>query len=133
MRRSSLLAIASLLLFGTADLAAQAPARRPRVDRWQITLQDGTVLWDLRLRGLSGDRLRYTQAGDSASVSVEQVKELRLLVPSEMRMGQPMGGALGALTGADDETYDFGVLDLDERLRTVRELLKAHPPQEGSP
>jgi hypothetical protein len=126
MIRSALTAV--LLAGAVQSGAAQGEAsRRSDDDRWQLTLADGSYLWDVRLVKLEGDSI-HTRRGDSvAVVSVAQVNELRLIRKSEMQLGTP-GGAMAALTGADDEVYDLTPLEFADRLRAVQKIFLYHPP-----
>jgi hypothetical protein len=38
-------------------------------------------------------------------------------------------GAMSALTGSDDEIYDFTPLDFAERVRAIQKILLDHPPE----
>jgi hypothetical protein len=119
-----LLLLALLAAFAAESLAAQS---RPD-DRWQLTLADGSYLWDVRLVKLEGDSI-HTRRGDSvAVVSVAQVNELRLIRKSEVQLGTP-GGAMAALTGADDEVYDLTPLEFADRLRAVQKIFLYYPPE----
>ncbi len=112
-----------LLAVGSAPAAAQ----HPEDDRWQITTDSGQYIWDIRLVKLAGDTLVYRQADSLAGISVQKVKELRLIRKSEMRLGEGTAGAMGALTGGDDEVFDMTVLDFPARLHTVQQILLMHP------
>ena len=120
------------LLFSVFLLAPAAPAgaqgRAP--DRWQIQLDGGEYLWDLRLDSLRADSLAVRQADSSFTVAIRAMRELRLIQKSTMRLGDDAGGAatVRALTGGDDEIYDLGGLEFAERLRVLREVLARHPP-----
>ena len=121
--------LTAILLAGAVQSAAAQTetSRRSDDDRWQLTLADGSYLWDVRLVKLEGDSI-HTRRGDSvAVVSVVQVNELRLIRKSEMQLGTP-GGAMAALTGADDEVYDLTPLELADRLRAVQKIFLYHPP-----
>jgi hypothetical protein len=140
MRRLALLT--ALLTTGTAGLAAaqDAPPSSTQVnpaslrgDRWQITLADGTILWDLRLVRLDGDRLVVTLRDSTETVKVGDIDEIRLLKKSEFALGTGGGGAMAALMGADDEIYDFKPLEFGDRLRAVQRLLVHHPPAAAAP
>src|SRR2546430_3767928 len=56
-------------------------AARPGVaqDRWQLTLNSGTTLWDLRLVGLAGDTLVVRHADSTYAFPLAQVDEIRLV------------------------------------------------------
>jgi hypothetical protein len=116
-----------------ASADAQAPAdtggppRRP--DRWQVQVAGGQYLWDVRLVRLSGDSLVVTQSDSVVAVPLADIGELRLMRPTEMRVGGGAREALGALSGADDEVFDLSTADVEERRRVVRQILVDHPPQ----
>ena len=99
-------------------------------DRWQIGLENGQYIWDIRLVRLQGDSLVFRQADTLGRVSVQQIGELRLIQKSEMRLGAgaAAGGAISALTGSDDEVYDLLTLDYPARIRAVQQILLLHPP-----
>ena len=112
-----------------AALAAPAPsAAQAKADRWQITLQNDDLLWDIRLVSLDGDKLTYRQADTTAVVTVGEVKEMRLFQASEMQRGTA-GAAFGALSGSDDIVFDMTLLDFAERLRTVQQVMLKYPPK----
>ena len=123
--------LASIALATTAAAAQDTGARdaRDADDRWQLTLADGTYLWDVRLVRLDGDSIHVRGRDSTAAVSVGQVNELRLIRKSEMQLGTP-GGAMAALTGADDEVYDLTPLEFADRLRAVQKIFLYHPPTE---
>jgi hypothetical protein len=121
----SLVAASFAALLAASPCAGQTPADS---DRWQVTLGEGQVLWDVRLVKLAGDSL-YTRRGDSVSVvPVGKITELRLIRKSEMQVGGPAGGAMGALMGSDDEVYDLTTLEFPDRLRAVQKIFLYHPP-----
>lgn len=97
-------------------------------DRWQITLDDDQILWDLRLLKLDGGTLDVRLSDSTVHVPLAQVKELRLLQKSSVELTEGgAGGAMNALTGADDEVYDFTPLSPDERVEAVRKIFREHP------
>ncbi len=118
-----------LILLGLlAALAAPAPsAAQAKADRWQITLQNDELLWDIRLVSLEGDKLTYRQADSTGVVKAGEIKEMRLFQASEMQMGTA-GAAFGALSGSDDIVYDMTLLDFAERIRTVQQIFQKYPP-----
>jgi hypothetical protein len=106
-------------------LAAQA---RAQDDRWQISLDNDQYVWDIRLVRLDGDSLFVRQSDSLLGVPVAQIRELRLIRKSEVQLGGgDAGGAMSALTGADDEVYDLSPLEFAERIRTVQRILLMHP------
>jgi hypothetical protein len=99
-------------------------------DRWQVTLADGRILWDVRLVKLEGESLHVRRADSLGVVSVSQVTELRLIRKSELRLGEGAAGAMAALMGSDDEVYDLTPLEFADRLRAVQKVFLYHPPDE---
>jgi hypothetical protein len=122
------LLLSALALVPGAIRAQDTP--KPSDDRWQIGLEDGQYIWDIRLVRLQGDTLVFRQADTLGTVSVQQIGELRLIQKSTMRIGQgaAAGGAIGALTGSDDEVYDLLTLDYPARIRSIQQILLLHPP-----
>jgi len=120
--------LSALALVPGAIRAQDTP--KPSDDRWQIGLENGQYIWDIRLVRLQGDTLVFRQADTLGTVSVQQVGELRLIQKSTMRIGQgaAAGGAISALTGSDDEVYDLLTLDYPARIRTIQQILLLHPP-----
>ncbi len=124
MRPCTPLLLAALLL-GSSTPTIQAQSTDD--ERWQITTDSGSYIWDIRLVRLSGDSLIFRQADTLGSISVQHTKELRLIRKSEMRMGEGAAGAMGALTGGDDEVFDLTTLDYADRLHTVQQIFLMHP------
>jgi hypothetical protein len=124
MRSVTPLVLLSLLL---ATAAAPIRAQGSADERWQITTESGEYIWDIRLVRLAGDSVIFRQADTLGSVSIQKVKELRLIHKSEMRLGEGAAGAMSALTGSDDEVFDLTTLDYAARLRAVQQIFLLHP------
>jgi hypothetical protein len=123
---------ACLALLGVFAVPAAAQARVD--DRWQITLDNGGVVWDVRLKQLSGDQLQVSQQDSLIAVKVGDIREMRRFRKSEMQVGQgSTAGAMAALTGSDDEVFDFAPLDFGGRLRAVQQILLQSPTTQGPP
>jgi hypothetical protein len=122
------LLLSAIALLPGAIRAQDTP--KPSDDRWQIGLENGQYIWDIRLVRLQGDTLVFRQADTLGTVSVQQIGELRLIQKSTMRIGQgaAAGGAISALTGSDDEVYDLLTLDYPARIRSIQQILLLHPP-----
>ncbi len=115
-------------------VAAVAPAAAQTQDRWQIRTEAGDYIWDVRLLKLEGEGVVVQQADSTFTVPVADINELRLLRKTTMRIGQgEPGGAMAALTGADDEVYDFAPLDFAARLRALQQIFLQHPPEANRP
>lgn len=121
------LLLLSLLMLALA--AAPASAQQKDDDRWQIALESGDYIWDIRLVTLQGDSLVFRQADTLGSASVQQIREVRLIRKTEVRLGEGGGGAMAALTGSDDEVYDLAALDYAGRIRVLQQVLLLHPPR----
>ncbi len=124
----------ALSALGLAALSiGHAAAQQPRADRWQIKLEDGSYVWDVRLQRLNGDTLFVTQADSLIAVPVARMVEMRLIRKSEMVVGrQSLAGAMSALTGGDDDVFDFTPLDFGARLTAVQEVVRRYPPGTSS-
>jgi hypothetical protein len=111
-----------------AALAVPAEAQSKSDDRWQITLENGGIVWDVRLKQLVDDRLEVTQQDSVIAVKVGDIREMRRFRKSDMQIGAgTTAGAMAALTGADDEVFDFGPLDFGARMRAVQQILVQRP------
>lgn len=120
----------ALILLVSAPLLP-AVAQSIGDDRWQIATEAGDYIWDIRLVRLAGDSLVFRQADTLGAIRVERIRELRLIRKTTMRVGEGAGagGAIAALTGSDDEVYDFQTLDFPARLRAIQQILLVHPPK----
>jgi hypothetical protein len=120
--------IAALLVPGSRLSAQQESTTRPR-ERWQVTLEGERYVWDIGLVRLDGDSLVIRQSDSLASLPVEHITEIRLIQSSTVDLGAGVAGAMSALTGADDEIYDFTQLELAERRRSIQKILANRPAQ----
>jgi len=125
----ALLCAALVLLAGGA-----IPGHAQQGDRWQVTLHDGRLMWDLRLVRLTGDTLVLRQgAGDSTyRFPIGRVDELRLVHKAERRLrGEPRGYG-SVLAGTDDEMYRLTLYSVSERRQIIERVFKDHPPDGAS-
>jgi hypothetical protein len=103
-------------------------AQTPSDDRWQITLENGGIVWDVRLKQLTDDQLQVSQQDSLFALKVGDIREMRRFRKSEMQLGQGnTAGAMAALTGSDDEVFDFAPLDFTGRLRAVQQIMLQRP------
>lgn len=119
------------LVVGVALLGAGAgPVMAQQDDRWQITLSDGTILWELHLARLAGDTLVVRHVDSTYRFPIMRVDELRLVRKSQSRRapGQNRYGA--ALGGADDEVYRLTLDDKRERREVLEQVFRDHPPSD---
>jgi hypothetical protein len=127
LRLISVALLAAFLVPGSR-LHAQQETTRPR-ERWQVTLEGERYVWDIGLVRLDGDSLVVRQADTLARLPVEHITEIRLIQSSTVDLGAGAAGAMSALTGADDEIYDFTTLEFADRIRTIQKILVNHPAQ----
>jgi hypothetical protein len=117
--------VAGIVLLGAAPVAAQ------RADRWQITLNDGKILWELHLVRFRGDTL-VVQRGDSTfRFPISQVDELRLVRKAERRQTAEPNRYGGVLGGADDEVFRLTLYNLAERRQILTQIFEDHPPAQS--
>lgn len=112
---------AALALLGATSLMAQQD------DRWQITLNSGTILWELHLVRLQGDTLVVRHDDSTYRYPIMQVDELRLVRKSEARRTADRNRYGAALGGADDEVYRLTLDDRSERRQRLEQVFKDHP------
>jgi len=86
-----------------AGAAAQGRATAEPADRWQITLKDGSTLWDLRLVKLGEDTLVFQGNASILRFPLMRVDELRLVRKATRSITPETGRYGGVLDGADDE------------------------------
>jgi len=114
--------LAGMVLLGAAPLKAQ------RDDRWQMTLNDGRILWDLHLVRVRGDTLAVQQGDSTFRFPITQIDELRLVRKAERRQTNEPNRYGGVLGGADDEAFRLTLYDLVERRQILAQIFKDHPP-----
>jgi len=114
--------VAGIALLGAAPLTAQQD------DRWQITLNDGRILWDLHLVRFRGDTLVVQQGDSTFRFPISRVDELRLVRKAERRQTAEPNRYGGVLGGADDEVFRLTLYDLAERRQIVAQIFQDHPP-----
>jgi hypothetical protein len=119
--------VAATALLGAAPVTAQ------RDDRWQITLNDGRILWELHLVRFRGDTLVVQQGDSTFRFPINQVDELRLVRKAERRQTNEPNRYGGVLGGADDEVFRLTLYSLAERRQILAQIFKDHPPPPPAP
>jgi hypothetical protein len=116
--------LAGLALVGVAQASE---------DIWQITLKDGTIVWNLRLDTLRHDTLVFRQEKKTLRYPLLRVDEMRLVRGGAHEIGPVAaeGRYDGAPNGTSDLVFQLTLLDLAERRRAVQEILRTRrvPPQ----
>jgi hypothetical protein len=113
---------AGIILLGAAPVTAQ------REDRWQLTLNDGTIVWELHLVRFRDDTLVVQQRDSTLRFPIAQVDELRLVRKAERRQTAEPNRYGGVLGGSDDEVFRLTLYNLPERRQIVAQIFKDHPP-----
>jgi len=116
------------LWFAANVLLVAAPVAAQRDDRWQMTLNDGRILWDLHLVRFRGDTLAVQRGDSTFRFPITQVDELRLVRKAERRQTNEPNRYGGVLGGADDEAFRLTLYDLVERRQILAQIFKDHPP-----
>ena len=114
--------VAGILLLVAAPVTAQ------QGDRWQITLNDGTIFWELHLVRFRGDTLAVQQGDSTLRFPIKLVDELRLVRKAERRQAAEPNRYGGVLGGSDDKVYRLTLYDLAERRQIVAQIFKDHTP-----
>jgi hypothetical protein len=124
------LACLSLGALAPAAGMAQGDARSAHDDLWQITLKDGTIVWNLRLVKLERDMLVFQQDSATLSYPLMRVDELRLVRAGEHEIGPVAAGGRydGAANGASDLVYQLTLLDRAQRRAVVERILSRSSP-----
>ncbi len=117
---------AGVIISARSAEAQDSTAAASADERWQIALGPDTYVWDVRLVKLDGDALVVRQVDSLVRVPMAKITEMRLIKKSEMQRGAA-GGALSALTGAEDEVYDLAPLDSPDKLRALQKIFRDHP------
>jgi hypothetical protein len=132
MRVFAILLAATLLAPAALGAQDSTPPSAGERERWQVTLDDGRILWDVRLVRLAGESLSVSRPDSLATVSLKHVTEVRLIQKSEVHLGTG-GGAFNALVGGDDEVYDLSPLDFADRVKAMQKIFRYHPPEGAAP
>jgi hypothetical protein len=117
-----LLLVAALALLGATRVMAQ------EVERWQVTLNDGRIIWELQLVRMRGDTLVARHADSTYRFPLSQLDELRLVVKAERHQTPEPDRYGGVLNGADDEIYRLTLYSVPERRDILAKIFKDHPP-----
>lgn len=103
-----------------------SPPSQSTSDLWQITLKDGTIVWNLRLERLQHDTIVFWNDARIVRYPLLRVDELRLVRAGEHEIGPVAAGGRydGAPNGTSDVVYQLTLLDLAQRRQVVQEILQ---------
>src|SRR5256885_11820973 len=87
-------------------------------DIWQITLKDGTIVWNLRLDALRHDTVVFHQDKKTLRYALLRVDEMRLVRAGGREVGALVDRARShrAANGTGDVVYPLTLLHLSQRL-----------------
>jgi hypothetical protein len=108
--------------------AATATAAAQQDERWQVTLNDGTIVWELHVVQLRNDTLVLRGSDSTYRLPIGSVDELRLVRKSVRHQTPEPNRYGGVLGGVDDEVYRLTLYSLPERRAILAQVLKDHPP-----
>lgn len=117
----------TLVVLGLAFVAATS-AGAQQDDRWQVTLNDSRIIWELHLVQLRNDTLVLRGNDSTYRLPIGQVDELRLVVKSVRHQTPEPNRYGGVLGGSDDEVYRLTLYSIPERRAILAQVLKSHPP-----
>src|SRR5256884_2565720 len=112
----------ALLLAGLALVGAGQATE----DVWQITLKDGTIVWNLRLETLRRDTIVFRQNTKTLRYPLLRVDEMRLVRGGAHEIGpvEAEGSSDGATYGTSDLVVQLTLLDLAEPRPGVQAILR---------
>ncbi len=116
------LVVLALALVGAGSAGAQQD------DRWQVTLNNGTIIWELRLVQLRNDTLALRSSDSTYRLPIGFVDELRMVRKSVRHQTPEPNRYGGVLGGIDDEVYRLTLYTIPERRGIIAQIFKDHPP-----
>jgi hypothetical protein len=112
---------AALSLLNPPAIVAQVQASSP--DRWQLTLNDQSYLWNVRLVRLSGDTLTVRSPDSLIAAPIQEITAIQLLGETILRVGDGHRSGIGALGDNTSPIIDLAPLALIARRRAIQALL----------
>lgn len=118
-----ILVVSTLLTVLVARVEAQAASPAPLPNRWQVTLNDQSYLWDVRLVRLAGDTLVVKSPDGLQDAPVARITELRLLPETVLQVQDGHRSAIGALGDDNVRVVDFVPLSMADRRAAIERIL----------
>ena len=115
------LALLASCLVSTTPVWAQEAAPLP--ERWQLTFEDRSYVWDVRLVRLVGDTLVVRSRDSLIPTSVVALTELRLLPETILKVGDGHRSGIGALGDNNVRVVDMAALSVAERRKILATIL----------
>jgi len=111
----------ALSVLGLAPLSAQTSTPAP--DRWQVTLNDRSYLWNVRLVRLSHDTLTVRTGNSLVATPIRDIASIQLLAETVLRVGDGHRSGIGALGDNNSPVVDLAPLALSARRERIHALL----------
>ena len=111
----------ALSVLGLAPLRAQTPTSAP--DRWQLTLDDRSYLWNVRLVRLTRDTLTVRTGDSLVAAPIRDITSIQLLAETVLRVGDGHRSGIGALGDNNSPVVDLAPLALSARRQRIQALL----------
>ncbi len=109
-------------------LVGAGSARAQQDDRWQVTLNNGAIIWELHLVQLRNDTLVLRSSDSTYRLPIGFVDELRMVRKSVRHQTPEPNRYGGVLGGVDDEVYRLTLYTIPERRGIIAQIFKDHPP-----
>jgi hypothetical protein len=111
----------ALSILALAPLQAQTSTSTP--DRWQVTLNDRSYLWNVRLVRLSQDTLTVRTRDSLVTTPIQDISSIQLLAETILRVGDGHRSGVGALGDNNSPVVDLAPLALSARRHRIQALL----------
>lgn len=118
LRFASAAALGALPFF---TLAAQASPRTP--DRWQLTLNDQSYIWNVRLVRLAADTLVVRSTDSLIATPIKDISSIQLLAETVLTVQDGHRSGIGALGDNNSPIVDLASLPLDARRERLQALV----------
>ena len=111
-----------IVLVGTS-LETSALLARFYEDRWQVTLKDQSLIWNVRLVRISGDTLTVRTAATLIATPIQDITAIQLLAETILRVGDGHRSGVGALGDTNSPVVGRAHLALSARRQTIQALV----------
>jgi hypothetical protein len=114
----------ALTLATPSATEAQTASSVPSPDRWQLTRNDHSYIWNVRLVRLNGDTLIARTTDSLVAVPLEDLSEIQLLGETVLKVGDGHRSGVGALGDNTSPILAFAQMPLTERRQRIRTILE---------
>lgn len=103
---------------------AQTASSAAGPDRWQLTRNDHSYVWNVRLVRLSGDTLIARTTDSLVAVPLEDISEVQLLGETVLKVGDGHRSGVGALGDNTSPILTLAQMPLAERRQRITTILE---------